>query len=449
MTVPTGAFVARRNGKVFITGNSGFPKSLDVSKAIDAHLGAEREIKRDWAFASGGVTPTAQNAQCMACGKWRFAVDRCLCQRDSGPSTPEAAQWDGWGTALKPAAEHWILARKPLDGTYAENLLKWGVGAINVGGCRIGNDGGGGNCPGGALAECATNKVLGATKHPPRKQEPGSVGRWPANVVLSHDARCVAVGTAVEDVEVYENAGERTRDVEQYRMGAQVTAGSVAVERDVYACVPGCPVRLLDTQAGGPRKAVKVKAGPRTSRPGGMMNIGADKGDPRPNGPQYGDAGGVSRFFYCAKPARSEKDAGLDHLPARTGGDATGREDGSAGLNSPRAGGGRGGGARNFHPTPKGVELMRYFIRLVTPPGGTVLDPFFGSGTTGVAAIAEGMSIVGAERDRGDGDEPLGYAAICTGRVEHALREAGLLGERRAVLERPTGVHESIPGPGA
>lgn len=126
--------------------------------------------------------------------------------------------------------------------------------------------------------------------------------------------------------------------------------------------------------------------------------------------------GGASRFFYCAKPAKSETEAGLDHLPVKTGGEATDREDGSDGLNSPRAGAGRGGGRRNHHPTKKPVALMRWLVRLVTPPGGVVLDPFAGSGTTGIAALAEGCRFVGVELTEE-------YLPILEGRIRHALRE--------------------------
>lgn len=107
----------------------------------------------------------------------------------------------------------------------------------------------------------------------------------------------------------------------------------------------------------------------------------------------------VSRFFYVAKPDGAERDAGLEGLPIWSGGGATDREDGTAGLSSPRAGAGRNGGRRNIHPTVKPIDLMRYLCRLVTPPGGLVLDPFAGSGTTGIGALIEGFRFVGIESD--------------------------------------------------
>lgn len=109
------------------------------------------------------------------------------------------------------------------------------------------------------------------------------------------------------------------------------------------------------------------------------------------------DIGGASRFYYVAKPSREERDYGCEALPTRSGGEATDRVDGSAGTRSPRAGAGRTGGSKNIHPTVKPVELMRWIVRLITPPGGTVLDPFAGSGTTGMACRYEQRGFVGVE----------------------------------------------------
>ena len=111
------------------------------------------------------------------------------------------------------------------------------------------------------------------------------------------------------------------------------------------------------------------------------------------------DAGGASRFFYVAKPDRRERDIGLEGLPAMSGGELTDRRDGSDGLKSPRAGSGRSSGGRNTHPTVKPIALMQWLCRLVTPPDGVVLDPFAGSGTTGIAAQREGFSFIGIELD--------------------------------------------------
>ena len=135
----------------------------------------------------------------------------------------------------------------------------------------------------------------------------------------------------------------------------------------------------------------------------------------------FGDSGGASRFFYVAKPSRAERDLGCDALPARSGGDATGREDDAPGTKSPRAGAGRTGGARNIHPTVKPIALMRWLCRLITPPGGLIIDPFCGSGTTLIAAHEEGFRCIGIERDPE-------YHAIATARVNEATRQLGLFG---------------------
>ena len=130
--------------------------------------------------------------------------------------------------------------------------------------------------------------------------------------------------------------------------------------------------------------------------------------------------GGPSRFFYVAKASREERERGCEDLPLRTAGEATDRQDGSAGLNSPRAGASRTNGARNHHPTVKPVALMRWLVRLVTPPGGLVLDPFAGSGTTGLACIKEQCRFLGIEREAE-------YVAIANARLhaEHARYETG------------------------
>ncbi len=113
----------------------------------------------------------------------------------------------------------------------------------------------------------------------------------------------------------------------------------------------------------------------------------------------FSDTGGASRFFYVAKPSRKERDLGCEGLPGKSAGEATDREEGTDGLKSPRAGAGRTGGAKNYHPTVKPVTLMRYLVKLVTPPGGIVLDPFLGSGTTGMAAVLEGYQFIGIEKE--------------------------------------------------
>lgn len=253
------------------------------------------------------------------------------------------------GTALKPAVEHWILARKPFGGTVGVNLNKWGTGVLNIEGARAG-------------------------------------GRWPAHVAFAHSPGCRLVDQRVEMQPMYGEEQMRADDnTTNFAMASQTHTGeTVCVTHDVFECVDGCPVRTLDDQSS-----------------------------------VVGSKGGASRFFYIAKASRSEKDAGLSHLETSTGGEATGRKDDSAGTRNPRAGAGRTGGARNTHPTAKNVALMTWLIKLITPPGGVVLDPFAGSGTTGVAALMNGFSFIGIDTGGPDGK----YTPILLGRIAHALEQ--------------------------
>lgn len=285
-----------------------------------------------------------------------------------GTGFPKSLNVEGMGTALKPGGEVWWLARKPLDGTVAENIRKWGTGGLNIDGCRIGNDVRYNNPSGGSPDDGA---IFGLGMRG-KGEGTVAVGRWPANVVYTHDAGCIEVGIQEDThvVGVGPKLGEASRTL-KFGMGTRETTTK-------WACVEGCPVRQLDAHQG------------------------------------------ASRFYYCAKPSRAEKEAGLDHLPVRSGSEITGRAEGSAGIQNPRAGTGARGGARNYHPTVKSIALMRYLCRLVTPPGGTILDPFSGSGTTGIAALAEGFGFIGCELTND-------YLPILVGRVRHAL---GLPAER-------------------
>lgn len=271
---------------------------------------------------------------------------------------------DGRGTALKPGAEHWILIRKPLAGTVAQNVKRYGTGALNIDACRIASPDlpedrhrNGGTLPPSSEFGDRFDTETYCSKHPLPP------GRWPANVTLD-----------------------------------------------------GAAAAALDEQSGERRSALTGRADPAAPHPHPSAAQSVAWLGTRRNArgaAVYADSGGASRFFYVAKPSRAERDAGCDALPAKSGGEATGRADGSKGLRSPRAGAGRGGGGKNSHPTVKPVALMQWLIRLVTPEGGTVLDPFTGSGTTGVAALPAGYGFLGIERDGG-------YLAIAQARLSHA-----------------------------
>lgn len=179
-TVSTGAFVARRNGKVFITGNSGFPKSLDVSKAIDKAAGAEGEYRDAKTKAHAGRktlnVPEGWDRPWMADPE---AMNRA--NSVYHPATDAARQWQGWGTALKPALEPITMARKPLVGTVAENVLAHGTGALNIDGCRVGTSGSRTNSsqPNALRVGVASGMTQGT------ETVVRDAGRWPANLILS------------------------------------------------------------------------------------------------------------------------------------------------------------------------------------------------------------------------------------------------------------------------
>jgi DNA modification methylase len=242
---------------------------------------------------------------------------------------------EGLGTALKPAHEPIVLARKPFKGTVKGNVAKFGTGALNIDACRIE-----GLKPDMRAIPKATNPAIFQTSSATNTGEMSDEGRWPANVVIDDLAAMV----------IDEQSGE-------------LTSGFMA--------------------AGTKREGIGYHGG---------------LGDTVRND-THADSGGASRFYYCAKPSREERDMGCHGLQARSGGEATARKDGSAGLQNPRAGAGRTGGARNFHPTVKPVELMRWLVRLVTPINGTVIDPFLGSGTTGMACRYELRNFIGIERE--------------------------------------------------
>jgi DNA modification methylase len=286
----------------WVYGN-GFPKSLDVSKAIDRAAGVERtEIIGKSARHGGGVVGNGSSYEINPEVPMLFA-----------PATDAARQWQGWGTALKPSLEPVTVARKPLIGTVADNVLAHGTGGINIDGCRVGD-------------EVRTNAgmsslgVMHDDNWQPKDVSTTVQGRWPANLI--HDG----------SDEVVEFAGEQ------------------------------------------------------------------------------------SRFFYCAKASKKDRDEGLDGFDDKQ----------AAGLPMRSADGERAGEGldgtktdrltvrKNTHPTVKPTDLMRYLCRLVTPPNGVVLDPFMGSGSTGKAAVLEGFKFIGIEREAA-------YFEIAKARINNAI----------------------------
>jgi hypothetical protein len=322
---------------------SGFPKSMDISKAIDKAAGAERECTKDGEpKPTPGVFDNRNSSE-----RPRFDL----------PSTDTAKQWHGWGTALKPASEHWILVRKPCsEKTVAANVVKHGTGGINIDASRIAttdNLNGGAYSPGDRdRSESAWGGGIGGGVMTGAKNAfTQPQGRFPANLVLSHSVYCT----------------DDQCDIE-------------------------CAIQLLDEQSG----VSKSTKGSPPTKSRSWKNCSTE--GITHNG--FGDSGGASRFFYCAKISPSERNAGLNGMPKvnanvgdqRPSGNMSQRLHGKE--NRPDV------GRQNAHPTVKPKKLMSYFIRMITPPGGTVLDPFMGSGSTGVAAKECGFKFVGIEQDK-------------------------------------------------
>lgn len=332
---------------------SGFPKSLDISKAIDKAAGAEREVLTETVEDLFGerqeekkLAQPGSTADRLAMGNgWQQAPT------ETAPATPQAQQWEGWGTALKPAFEPVVVARKPLIGTVAENVLAYGTGGLNIDGSRIRRAEGDNSIAGNRTATFGTQEtVSGGDGSGGWEQNDG--GRWPANVIL-----------------------------------------------DTYTA------ELLDEQSG-----ISKSQGGATAK-SSIWESGKER-----TTNHFGDTGGASRFFYVAKASKRDRNEGLEGLPlgervfmgsgGRTMQDGVWVETNSE--PKPR---------QNFHPTVKPTDLMRYLIKLVTPPGGVVLDPFTGSGSTGKAAILEGFDFIGIELTED-------YLPIIEGRLAHAERQA-------------------------
>lgn len=325
-----------------------------------------------WVYGSG--FPKSKNVGSCSCGTETksHALD---CESITH------AEWIGWGTALKPGHEPIVLARKPIPGTVAANVEEHGTGAINVDGCRVPTAdrweaSGRQSEPSVALAGGADGS-LNVTM-----SETHQGGRWPPNVLLNHAPEC-------------------------------------RVE-----CVEGCPIRELDQQSG---ESVSTPATESAAFSRGMFG----KADTVERVSGASDSGGASRYFprfrYTAKASSGERNAGLDGLSAKSSSvrNVSGRRFNPVCDNSgERIQTCECGGCTwseetnpanpNYHPTVKPVALMRWLCRLVTPPGGLILDPFMGSGTTGIAALREGFRFIGIEREAE-------YVTIARRRIEEDM----------------------------
>lgn len=277
---------------------TGFPKSLNVSKAIDKAAGVE--FSASPAQGVGFMAPDGHNG---------YNVTKNQLTQ-SGQSTREAQQWEGWGTALKPAMEPIVVARKPFKGTVAANVLEHGTGALNIDASRIATDE---RWQGRQLPDADDGATWGGALNR-RSSSSHALGRWPANILFDEEAATALNGES--------------------------------------------------------------------------------------------DSRGASRFFYVAKAGKKERNAGLDSFDEQRmehSGRITPQDNPRQRSMSYN---------KNTHPCVKPIQLLRYLSKLVTPPGGTILDPFMGSGSGGCAAVLEGFNYIGIEM------EPE-YLTIAKARIEH------------------------------
>jgi DNA modification methylase len=310
---------------------SGFPKSHDVSKAIDKAAGAEREVigPNRWADNHPKIRGKAVGQN--------YGTDLNPCRPVTAPATDAARQWQGWGTALKPALEPITVARKPLVGTVADNVLKWGTGGINVDASRVqGKDletlfrkPTDNNCDKeSGRPQMQKSKIVG-TLSDSYKQ-----GRFPANLI--HDGSEEVVG-------------------------------------------------LFPHTKSWEKKPGKINS---------SGNINFRRGLTHKTGFFQAFEGSAARFFYCPKATKADRNDGLDNMPLQdvhryNAGIGEGKEPDTPSKD------------QNHHPTVKPTDLMRYLVTLVTPPDGHVLDPFMGSGSTGKGCVQAGFSFTGIEMDNG------------------------------------------------
>ena len=331
---------------------SGMPKALDVSKAIDKELGAERKVIGEYDPRSkfDGIDRSSNAINY----NWRNSEDRTDTKDNSiktitEPATEEAKQWDGWKSSLKPAQEPIVMARKPLEGTIAQNVLKWHTGALNIDACRVNAETGGrplrevaplredfqynsNSLSGRVDGSLSSSKAVGLT----------DLGRFPSNFI--HDG-----------------------------------------SDEVTSLFPD------SNGAGKSLPQVKITGyGDKNTGTGKADYIGGDRI------PFDAGSGSAARFFYSAKTSKADRDSGLDEfekkksnrLASSQGGGGGWSKDSEKNPNLPRA---------NNHPTVKPTSLMSWLVTLVTPPDGIVLDPFNGSGSTGKAAMINGFKYIGID----------------------------------------------------
>lgn len=315
--------------------STGFPKATDISKQLDKKLGKKRTKIKISARANTSGSLAGKNQTRPYIEKSKKVGYHEL--DDNNAISDEAKQWQGWKTGLKPAMEPIVIARKPFKGSYADNILKWGVGAFNIDACRIEPTN---------MQEYTNNmkrdKVGGIFKKNNQEDQisirANEKGRFPANVI--HDG-----------------------------------------SEEVVSLFP-------NTKSGSMKSSYIKKEHKSISMQGKTNSI------PLPD--RQGDEGSAARFFYCAKVSKKDRDEYLDtkekaHVSFQTANGGSGKP---SSISE-----GRTTSYKNNHPTVKSEKLMRYLCKLVTPPNGIILDPFMGSGSTGKAAMKEGFRFIGMEMD--------------------------------------------------
>ncbi len=349
---------------------SGFPKSLNIGKAIDKQGGAERdfvtvtkeadlfESKREVIKKLHRTTASQSNTSHeygfgeKTGGEFNLTI----------PSTPSAIQWEGWGTALKPAHEPICMARKPLsEKTVAENVLKWGTGGINIDECRVELNGD--SKIGGGCKRNKTPFFAEGDKQP--WKEDNSVGRFPANLI--HDGSDEVMGE-------FAKYGVSKSNASGYNWEESNNDNPTHIAKNIKS------------------------------------------------GVHFADSGTPARFFYCAKSSKAERDMGCEGLNRKqTTGGGGGIGDYIDDVNSMSGKyGSEKAPAKNNHPTVKPLALMEYLVKLVTTKDATVLDPFTGSGSTLIACKNLSRKCIGIEREAE-------YAEIAVKRLSvKRLKQEGL-----------------------
>lgn len=347
---------------------SGFPKSLNVAKAISAYErtggSSPKNLRKD--RQGDDYKPTGQKDY----QKGRAFSNEIKDDNKKVELTDQAKQWQGWGTTLKPAYEPIIVARKPLSGTVVDNVLTYGVGGINIDECRVPLENGETIATNVGFLDNLQSDGWGTKKCITEKT---SQGRFPANVI--HDG-------SEEVISGFPNTNSGNKIVRNY----QVNRVGLTEDNPVF----------------------------NTKTSGFKTNVKSDSIS------NYGDSGSASRYFYTAKASKKDRDEGLEFVgfeeQKTTDGNIRSNEETARifGVNSALR--------KNIHPTVKPCELMQYLIRLVTPKGGIILDPFMGSGSTGKAVMFE-------NRERNANYKFIGidleekYCQIAIARIDYALNK--------------------------